>query len=359
MLKDYNLKRFPATKNKSLQAWSAIDELLLQESQSLNLDSACIINDAFGALTCALSKSNPTVLVDRKSQLKAITQNLKLNGLGKEGLVFSNLLKVPQNAYYSVLLRIPKSLELFQLYLHQIHSNLTEDSIVLCGFMTRNFTPGLLDIASQYFNDVEQTKAYKKARLLKLSNPKSQTPSFQLFSEVPNDLGISLKQYAGVFSSGKIDNATRLLLQSLPDFTADDTVLDLACGNGVIGAFVRKNQPTCTIDCLDDSFLALASAKLNLPKSAGEFYWSNSIQSIKDKQYDYILCNPPFHFEHENTIEIALQLFKEAKSYLKEDGSFYIVSNKHLNYTTHLTKLYSFVTQVAERPKFEVLKCLL
>lgn len=359
MLKDYNLKRFPATKNKSLQAWSAIDELLLQESQSLNLDSVCIINDAFGALTCALSTTKPIVLVDRKSQLKAISQNLKLNKLEKDGIVFSNLLKVPHRKITSVFLRIPKSLVLFQLYLHQIYPSLTDKSTVLCGFMTRNFTPGLLDIAGQYFNVVEQTKAYKKARLLKLSSPKPQPPSFQLFSEVPNDLHISLKQYAGVFSSGKVDNATRLLLQSLPDFSAEHEVLDLACGNGVIGAFVRKNQPACTIDCLDDSFLALASAKLNLPKSVGDCYWSNSIQSIKDKQYNYILCNPPFHFEHENTIEIALQLFKETKSYLKEEGSFYVVSNKHLNYTTHLSKLYSLVTQVAETPKFEVLKCLL
>jgi 23S rRNA (guanine1835-N2)-methyltransferase len=359
MLKDYNLKRLPATKNKSLQAWSAIDELLLHESQSLNLDSVCIINDAFGALTCALSITKPIVLVDRKSQLKAISQNLKLNELEKEGIVFSNLLKVPHNKFPSVFLRIPKSLDLFQLYLHQIHSSLTDKSTVLCGFMTRNFTPNLLEIAHQYFETVEQTKAHKRARLLKLSKPKSSLPDFKLFKSVNNDLDLSLKQYAGVFSSGKIDNATRMLLQSLPQIEEDSNVLDVACGNGVIGTYVRKQQPKCTIDSLDDSYLAIASAKLNLPKSVGDFYWSNSIQSIKDKQYDYILCNPPFHFEHENTIEIALQLFKETKSILKEEGAFYVVSNKHLNYTTHLSKLYPFVSQVAETDKFEVLKCAL
>jgi 23S rRNA (guanine1835-N2)-methyltransferase len=160
-----------------------------------------------------------------------------------------------------------------------------------------------------------------------------------------------------VFSSGKVDLATRLLLDNMPEFLNDHKILDLACGNGVIATYVRKQAPRSLISVLDDNFLAIASAKLNLGKDDVTYHWSDTVNACRNEKFDFICCNPPFHFEYENTIEISLKLFSEAASALKVNGSFYIVANTHLNYTTHLAKLFTEVIQLSENGKYEILVC--
>ena len=193
--------------------------------------------------------------------------------------------------------------------------------------------------------------------MLILKSPKDTIEKIPLFHTVKNDLDLNLKQYSGVFSSEKVDPATQVLLEHIPATSDSDNVLDLACGNGVIAAYIQKQNPKTQLAVLDDNFLAIASAKLNLGKENINYHWSDTVTACRDQKFDLILCNPPFHFEYENTIDISLQLFKEAKNALKQNGAFYIVANTHLNYRTHLIKLFKEVSQVTESGKFEVILC--
>ncbi|PCJ65198.1 MAG: hypothetical protein COA58_10055 [Bacteroidetes bacterium] len=357
--KTYNLQRYPNTVNRSLRPWSAADELLLNNANSIGLDNQKIVlaHDTFGALAIALNTYKPHSIINNNSQLKATKLNLENNGLKAKEFEYSSPLKIKVSAVDLALIKIPKSADLFQLYLQQIYSISNKKTVVLCGFMTRNFTAKWQEIAEYYFDDVSQSLAAKKARLLILKSPKKKIEQVPLFHTIKNDLELNLKQYSGVFSSTKIDPATQILLENLPPISDSDTVLDLACGNGVIGAYVRKNAPNCSISVLDDSFLAISSAKLNLSKDNVSYHWSDTVKSCKDEKFDFILCNPPFHFEYENTIEISMKLFKEACGTLKPKGKFYLVANTHLNYSTHLSKIFKQVTQVVQSGKYEVILC--
>jgi 16S rRNA G1207 methylase RsmC len=246
---------------------------------------------------------------------------------------------------------------LFEFYIKNVHQSSKADSIILCGFMTRNFTPKMIDIAEHYFEDVSQSKAKKKARLLILKRPKKNIQNQLNFHAIENDLGLTIKQYPGVFSNKKIDFGTLLLIESLPEINDHDTIMDLACGNGVIATYIRKQNPKCSIHLIDDNFLAISSAKLNLPKDNSHFHWKNDLQIKTDQKFNLIVCNPPFHFEFENTIEIALSLFKNAKKCLAENGTLLIVANMHLNYTTHLMKLFNSVKTIKSNDKYEVISC--
>ncbi|MGB0850987.1 MAG: class I SAM-dependent methyltransferase, partial [Bacteroidia bacterium] len=146
-------------------------------------------------------------------------------------------------------------------------------------------------------------------------------------------------------------------LDCIPEVNDSDCILDLACGNGVIGRYVRKSNENCELHLMDDNYLAISSAKLNISKAITEFHWQNSMESFGAQKFDLILCNPPFHFEYETTIDIALSLFKESAKALKQNGRFYIVANTHLNYRTHLTKIFAHVSQVKQSGKFEVICC--
>ena len=79
---------------------------------------------------------------------------------------------------------------------------------------------------------------------------------------------------------------------------------------------------------------------------------------IRDRYFDLVVSNPPFHFENETNIEVSIKLFQEVGRCLKEDGKFQLVASRHLNFNTHLIKIFADVYVIAEDEKFEIYECL-
>ena len=76
------------------------------------------------------------------------------------------------------IVKIPKTIDLFELYLQHATLNLKQSSTVVCAFMTKHFTKAMIEVAERYFNRVEQSRAVKKARLIILSDKKMQLLKF-------------------------------------------------------------------------------------------------------------------------------------------------------------------------------------
>ena len=167
----------------------------------------------------------------------------------------------------------------------------------------------------------------------------------------------AFKQYYGVFSAKKIDQATLLLIQHLEVRLGHNKILDLACGNGILAHAAFVNKPNAEIHLIDDSALAIASSKLNIDSKKACFHYNDTLDNFENNTFDLIISNPPFHFEHETNIEVALDLFKEVKRCLKKGGSFQLVTSNHLNSKTHLHKLFHKVNIVAQNEKFVVYHC--
>ena len=81
-------------------------------------------------------------------------------------------------------------------------------------------------------------------------------------------------------------------------------------------------------------------------------------QYFEQDYFDVVISNPPFHFEHENNIEVSLSLFQQVFNKLKPNGRFQLVANSHLNYRTHLLKIFPEVISTAENEKFVVYECI-
>lgn len=346
--------RYPPTKDRSLKAWNAADELILSYIQETEADRSNVIicNDRFGYLTCQLHFSKPQIVVNYKSQEKAVVQNLTSNHFTRPDFV-DPLLSKATNTSLGII-KIPKSLDLFKLFLHQLHNKLNEDGIVICGFMTKYFTPQLIKIAEEYFENVTQTKAWKKARLMILSGKKI-LPKVNILEgyEWNND---TYKQYLGVFSAGHIDYATQFFLEHLQISDSDQNILDLASGNGVIAKQIREKKIDATIYLVDDSWLALESSKLNLTTGENYFHFNDTLDNIEDNSLDLIVSNPPFHFEFEPNIEITLSLFFQAKEKLRNGGHFQLVANRHLPYRPFLQKLFGTVEIIIQNDHFIIYK---
>jgi 23S rRNA (guanine1835-N2)-methyltransferase len=352
----YNIERYDFSEDKSLRSWSAADEYLLQTFNGLetNPNHLGIYNDRFGFLGCYLHSFNPTVILTHKSQEKAIYSNLRANNIPLSN--FSNPLSSLDNKMDFALVKIPKSLALFQLFLEQISNNSANSVTVFCAFMTRHFSPKLLQIAHEYFEVVEQSRALKKARVLLLKKKKK-----TIEREIITSLSYKnqeYRQYLGVFSAEHIDYATHFFLDHLEIKKTDQCVLDLASGNGIIGNEIFKQLPDAEIHLMDDSYLAVSSAELNIQGKNIHHHFNNELSIFDDQTFDLIVTNPPFHFEYEINIQVALELFRGCFRCLKESGTLQIVANKHLNYMVHLKPLFASVQVIAEEKKFIIYKCI-
>ncbi|WP_075342004.1 class I SAM-dependent methyltransferase [Tenacibaculum agarivorans] len=349
----YNLVRYPKTEDGSLRAWSNAELLVLEYIKDKSFDQAHLFNDRFGVWNCTLHTKKLATVWTYASQKKAVNQNLLLNNLEEKG-VFKTPLDDLEHVELA-LLKIPKSLELFELFLHQITKSASETTEVVCGFMTKYFSPSYLKIAEQYFEDVSQSKAWKKARLLILKSPKKRQEK-----EFLNSIswrGRDLKQYYGVFSSGHIDIGTQFLLEHISIHPEEQLVLDLASGNGIIASEVLKFNTESEVTLIDDFNLAVESSKLNLDNARAHFFCNDTLENLPKTYFNLVVSNPPFHFEHENNIEVSTRLFVEVKECLTTNGRFVLVANKHLNYKTHLLKIFKQVSILKENTKFIIYEC--
>lgn len=354
------IKRYPISLNKSLRAWSAADEYLIRylEEHQISPNRLLVYQDRFGYLSCHLHAAQPIVVANYKSQEKAIVQNLSRNKLNEENITLTNSLTPINQTIDLVLMRIPKSLDLLHLYFQQMSQALSPEAIVLGGFMTKYFSPKILSIAAEYFEEVEQSLAWKKSRLLILRKPKTLGKS-SIIKELKPFNDTILRQYFGVFSANQVDIGTQFLVERMELPSVDGLkVLDLACGNGVLGLVIKDLKPKSQLHFVDDDYLAVASAKLNLAQKENcFFYYNDNLDDLEDDSIDFCISNPPFHFEHETNIEVSIKLFEEVKRVLRPNGVFQLVANKHLNYKTHLQKLFKSVKILAENNKFIIYSC--
>ncbi|MEM9930501.1 MAG: class I SAM-dependent methyltransferase [Bacteroidota bacterium] len=180
--------------------------------------------------------------------------------------------------------------------------------------------------------------------------------------------GTVYEQHPGVFSAGHIDYATQFLLEEwstnplLLDLPAPESIIDIGCGNGVIGDQLLARYPRAHLTATDVSELALASARHNLRQHGfGErvkVLTASSLAAVLDPAlFDLIVTNPPFHDGHQTDISVPLEIFQTASGRLSPAGALVVVANRHLNYLTHLRRYFAEVRIVAENNKFVIYRC--
>ena len=353
----FDIKRHPTSKNNSLKPWSSSDELALNYllENSSTKDSITLANDSFGFLTTCLSDYKLNVIINNKTQEASTFKNLLENKRSKTNLTFITPLdKIEEKSNFG-LIKIPKGLSLFELYLKQVHEGLDDNGTVICSFMTKYFTPQILKIASLYFEEIEQSKAFKKSRILILKKKKEVVEKELIHSIAYNDQII--KQYYGVFSSNNIDYATQFLIDAFKIDASEKMVLDLASGNGILAKLVLEQSPASTVHLIDDSYLAIASSQLNLQEENCNFHHAYNLDEFEDDFFNLVISNPPFHFEYETNISVPLGMFSQVARCLKSTGRFIMVANRHLSYKKHLENRFNDVQIIAENAKFMVYEC--
>jgi len=366
---EFTLNRYPLQKNNPLQAWDAADEYLLSYINEQNClgkkPNILIINDNFGALTVSLAPYNPLSISDSYLSQHAILENIKLNQVNPAEITLNNTLAPLNGVYDIIIIKIPKNLAMLEDELFRIRNHCNKETRILAGAMTKHIHTSTLKLFERIIGPTKSTLARKKSRLIiskfdsALKPGDSPYPS-QYSSDLSNDTYLN---HANVFSREKLDIGSRFMLQHIPQNKNYEKILDLACGNGVLGIAAAKANPQAQVTFVDESFMAIESAKHNVKKilttqneTCFKFRVTDCLQGIDKNAFDLILNNPPFHQQHVVGDFIAQQMFRESKEKLKSGGELWIVANRHLGYHTKLKRLFGNCQTVSGNKKFVILK---
>lgn len=126
---------------------------------------------------------------------------------------------------------------------------------------------------------------------------------------------------AGVFSKGKLDKGTAILIDALPPMDGK-RVLDLGCGWGVIGISIAKRHPDADVHLSDINPRAVALAKRNAKKNNVDVtvHKSDIFENIDDT-FDVIVTNPPIRAGK----GVVYAMISQSHPHLAVGGEFYAV----------------------------------
>ncbi|MDW1915372.1 methyltransferase [Vibrio sp. Vb0349] len=360
------LHRFPKRSNETLQAWDAGDEYLINHVQELALpdnQNILVINDSFGALSCWFSeKHHVTLMSDSFISHKGAQQNLEQNQCNK--VAFATTMDLVPANIDLVLLQLPKSNRHLVWILSQLRKALPASCPVIAVNKAKDIHTSTLKLFEKYLGETKTSLAWKKHRLVfsqATVEPTIEVMPFTTWRVDGED--IELKNMPNVYSGESLDLGARFMLQHLPQDPSIDNVIDLGCGNGVLSVKFGQLNPNARLTCVDESFMALESAKQNLRDNLGEnrdiqCIANNCLDGFKHSSSSMVMCNPPFHQQQAITDHIAWQMFCDAKQVLSENGRLLVIGNRHLGYDAKLKRLFGDknVKLIASNNKFVILQ---
>lgn len=343
------------------------------------------INDSQGALTVPTGAR--WAWTDSALSHRAITRNAALNQLPPpEFLTGAEPISQTDHALRYVILRVPKQLNYFEYQLNQLALHLPAGSTVFCSGMDKHLSPNTASLLEKHIGSTTRHRGRRKARLFTsvLEKP-GDTLATGMTSYFCEPLNVELYSLPNVFSQHRLDQGTRLLLETLITREPAHSVIDLGCGNGVLGIFAGLYGGAQSITFCDESAMAVKAAEHNArrlfsadetsnamrstrhseprsrsqsttqPKPRYNMHWGDGLRDYTGPKVKRILVNPPFHAGHLIDPGAGKKLLALCARHLLPEGELLVVANRHLNYQPTLKKRFATVELVAQNKKFVVL----
>jgi 23S rRNA (guanine1835-N2)-methyltransferase len=374
------LSRFPEDPRDRLRAWDASDEYLLRHlaDEGVPLSgTVVVVGDRWGALVTALAAHRPAQITDSFLAQEATRVNLARNGVDTGSVALLTTQDTPPARVDVLLVRVPKSLALLEDQLLRLAPAVHEGTVVVGTGMVKEIHTSTLRLFERILGPTRTSLAEKKARLIFCTPKPSPEPSPKPSQEqaaspwpyrytLPDGIGPvsgrTVVNHAGVFCADRLDIGTRFFLQHLPATKGMRRVVDLGCGNGVVGTAVALADPEAEVLFLDESFQAVASAEATYTANGvpghAEFRVGDGLAGVPAGSVDLVLNNPPFHSHQTTTDATAWRMFTGAKRALRPGGELWVIGNRHLGYHVKLRRLFGNSHLVAGDPKFVVLKAV-
>ena len=153
---------------------------------------------------------------------------------------------------------------------------------------------------------------------------------------------LALATHPDLFSPRRIDAGTRSMLECV-DFQAEDKVLDLGCGYGVVGILAAKLIGEDRVFLTDTNPTAVEVATKNaaandVPRLS--ITQSDGFADFREIGFTKILCNPPYHTD----FAVARQFILKGFNRMVIGGTMHFVTKRDKWYRNKMRAVFGGVT---------------
>lgn len=255
-----------------------------------------------------------------------------------------------------VIIILPKSRERLDLLLAALAAAITQPLECWLVGPGKGGIRGALKQFAAVCGEPEALDSARHCKLFRGTLPPGKPVQLDQFERRWQHDGLTLCSLPGVFSHGRLDEGTALLLETLADVTLAGPVLDIGCGAGILTATLARQG--LEVSALDVSACAVESTRRSLQAnglSAGVWH-SDLYRALPEdtRRFRTLISNPPFHDGLAHHTGITQRLISEAPRHLQRGGSLWLVANQGLPYGDWLAQHFAQVTVVRENRRFRV-----
>lgn len=253
-------------------------------------------------------------------------------------------------SYQTILLPLPKGRGPLELALAATCSVLTSESQLLLFGHNDFGIKSAGTVLQKFFSTVDTASIGGKGRIFVGSGAYKTDYKLGDFVETTAS---GLVTYPGLFAKGKLDDATALLIENLPDILPSAQILDYACGIGMLGRNILLKQPQAILTQVDYDPLAIVAAQQNLPSAISI---CKSQPANITGQYDLIISNPPIHAGQVLSYQLLTKLLAALPKLLTGNGAAYFVTQVTVPVAKLAAEMKLATTEVAASRSFRVTK---
>lgn len=368
------LSREPDFDAPELRAFDAADELILATAadrvRGLGPGELVIIGDRHGALTvgaaAVLGARGIRSHQDPLLAERALARNVRrILGAAEPGAVCTAHPLGPEllRGARLVLLQLPRGLDALEEIAWAIARWAEPEAVVFAGGRDKHMTRAMNEVLGRHFGEVSAGLGRRKARVLTASSPLApRDPGAPPFPRWGGDeaLPFRVAAFGATFGGATLDRGSRLLLAGLGSAApAARRIVDLGCGNGVLGVAAALARPAARIIATDQSSAAVAAARLTA-EAAGvadrvEVHRADALEAVPAAWAELILLNPPFHTGATVHAGVAHRLIRACREALAPGGELRLVFNSSLRYRPLVERTVGPVREISRDPSFTVL----
>ncbi|WP_296221777.1 class I SAM-dependent methyltransferase [Pseudomonas sp. UBA2684] len=263
----------------------------------------------------------------------------------------------PSVEFACAVLFLPKSRELTDYLLSALAAPLAGRNLFLVGEKRAGIERAAKQLAA--FGNARKLDSARHCQLWQVRVEHAPaTPNLenlaQRYSLPLSDGRLAVVSLPGVFSHGRLDIGSALLLQHLDKLPAGH-LLDFGCGAGVLGAALKRRYPESRVTLLDVDAFAVASSRLTLAANGlhADVISGDGIDAAPTG-LSAILSNPPFHQGVHTHYQATENLLRQAAQHLEHQGQLRLVANSFLKYPAVIERHLGPCHTVAEANGFRI-----
>lgn len=369
--KAWKLERYPKFGNATIRAWSAADEFLvdsiLPKSRTKPL-RMLVLNDPFGAVTIPFHDQRVTVMVDSFVSEIAIRRNMKLNRIPEDSIQFLSPTDEIVQKFDILAIGTPDSLVTLEFQLQRIRAHLQSKCSIFAVAMLKDTNNELYNILQQALGPTTgpTIPSRRKARLFQIE---LDADTRRLVKDVPlrsykiANIESEILSAPGVFSSDRLNEGTRLLMEHIPESKKSIDIADYGCGAGVVGLTALSQCPKASLLMIDESRLAIHSTqetfkRNNIDIKNVRFRLANGFIGTDPESLDLVLSHPEMMQDDLYNPWVAHQFMQHSHAVLRAGGRLLFVTSKEFPVMPVLEELFSSVEILEEEGNYRVISAI-